>query len=134
MHEAAFASSILALALEEARKHGAGERLRVTGIKLEIGLLSCLEAKTLRGCFELLAEGTPAEKAALAVSVRPMSGLCPGCGAGVSVESRSFACPLCGCRSVEWTGGHEMEITAIEAAVVDDARDSASLGKYNERT
>ncbi|MDR2076235.1 MAG: hydrogenase maturation nickel metallochaperone HypA [Desulfovibrio sp.] len=114
MHEAAFASSLLRIVLEEAGKHEtAGLRLRVTGIELETGALSCLEAHTLKGCFELLAEGTAAENSLLTVRARPLSGYCPACGQQVRAGGRSFSCPLCAGGSVAWEGGHEMKITAI---------------------
>jgi hydrogenase nickel incorporation protein HypA/HybF len=136
MHEYSLASSLLRIVLEEAGKHEkAGRPLRVTAVELEIGLLTCLEANTLKGCFELLAEGTAAENSALAVRTRPMSGYCPDCAQQVSNPGRGipgadggdlrggrapdgcrirpFSCPLCAGAAVAWEGGQEMKITAI---------------------
>ncbi|MDR1359936.1 MAG: hydrogenase maturation nickel metallochaperone HypA [Deltaproteobacteria bacterium] len=119
MHESAFAYSLLRLVLEELKKHQqAGQPLRVTEVEMEIGLLACLEAKTLRGCFELLAEGTAAENSTLTVRTRPMSGYCPDCGKTVSTGGRFFGCPCCAGAAVAWKGGHEMQITAISVQTV----------------
>jgi hydrogenase nickel incorporation protein HypA/HybF len=122
MHEASFASSLLRIVLEEVKKHEtARQRLRVTDIEMEAGVLACLEAATLKGCFALLAEGTAAEKSRLTVRTRPMSGYCPACGERVRTGGRLFSCPLCAGAAVAWEGGHEMEITAITVAPFSEA-------------
>jgi hydrogenase nickel incorporation protein HypA/HybF len=88
---------------------------------MEIGVLACLEALTLQGCFALLAEGTAAEGSALIVRTRPLSGDCPECGERVRTSGRSFSCPLCAGDAVDWKGGHELEITSITVTPSSEA-------------
>lgn len=114
MHETVLASSILRMALEAAGRHEApGQKLRVEEIGLDVGVMACVEEQTLRGCFELLAEGTAAETARLKINKRPMSGICPDCGAHVETTRRDFSCPACAGLAVDWRGGNEMEISSI---------------------
>jgi hydrogenase nickel incorporation protein HypA/HybF len=122
MHEASFASSLLRIVLEETKKNEtARQRLRVTNIEMHVGVLTCLEANTLEGCFALMAEGTVAENSRLTVRTRPMSGRCPACGEQVSTSGRFFSCPRCAGTAVAWEGGHEMEITAITVTPFSEA-------------
>ncbi len=113
MHEAALAEPLLRLILDEARRNEApGQSLRVTSVRLCAGLLVGIEASTLIGCFSIMAEGTSAEHAALSVSILPMQGTCPNCGA-VQTVRRAFNCPLCHGHQVNWQGGNEMYVEAI---------------------
>ena len=116
MHETALASALLKIVLDEVEKHekAGGRRYRVTQINLKAGLLVCLEEKTLRGCFELLAEESPLAGARLAVRRPPLPGRCATCGREVET-SASLACPACGGYAVDWRGGREMEVASIEA-------------------
>jgi hydrogenase nickel incorporation protein HypA/HybF len=130
MHETVFASSILKIVLEEVKKcESAQRRFLVTEIRLEIGALACLEPGTLKGCFEIMAEGSAAEKARLNVQVRPLAGFCPDCGRRVRAVRGHFACPFCAGRAVDWQGGHEMDIAAIE---VMPASPAACEEKYEQ--
>lgn len=114
MHETVLAASLLRLVLEAAGRHETPEqKLRVQEIDLELGLLACVEAVTLQGCFELLAEGTAADRADLKITRRPLSGFCPDCRSRVRTLRREFSCPACGGNAVDWQGGNEMEINAI---------------------
>lgn len=116
MHEAAIASSILRIVLESAANYSTLDApLRVTEVSLQLGMLSCLEAKTLQRCFEIMAEGTAAEGADLKVATRPLAGQCPDCGV-VRTDRRGFDCPLCGKAGVEWQGGHEKLVRSIKVA------------------
>lgn len=118
MHETTIASSILNVVLDSAARYSElGAPLHVTEIALQVGLLSCLEPKTLEGCFEIMAEGTPAEGAALNIAIKPLVGRCPDCGT-VKTARRSFDCPLCGKNAVEWQGGHEMQVSSIKVEQV----------------
>ena len=135
MHETVFASSLLRIVLEEAKRHegqGAqqgtkeGARLQVTHVRLRAGLLACVEAHTLSGCFALLAEDTPAEGAALEVVVEPLTGHCPACKASVSTTSRRFSCPECGAEGVHWADGNQLYIDTIKVAPYGTAVQAAT--------
>ena len=120
MHETVFASSMLKIILEEVKKHEAesGETYRVERIYLQLGLLTCLEEHTLKGCFEILAEDGPAAGARLVVDRLPLEGHCGDCGKDVRVSGQSLACPLCHGRQVDWLGGQESEVTSIEVTAI----------------
>lgn len=128
MHETVLASSILAILkdsvaeyqtrkalppLGDGPREGDGENLRVAEVVLKVGVLACVEPQTLRGCFEIMAEGTVAEKSLLTIERQPMQGRCPDCGQEVETLERRFACPLCQSEHVDWQGGQGMEIVSI---------------------
>lgn len=118
MHETVIASSLLKIVLEEANKFR--ENLLIDEIHLKIGLLNCIEPKTVQGCFEILAENTKAEKAKLIVERLPLLGFCKNCGQSVAVAERRFICPNCQSTDVDWQGGNEMQISSIK--VTEDAK------------
>lgn len=114
MHETAIASSILATVLDTTKKYEANEeKLKVSEIILDVGVLACLEPITLQGCFEIMAEGTAAENALLTIEKHPMKGKCPDCGAELETRKRFFSCPKCSGYNVNWQGGNEMQISSI---------------------
>ncbi|MDR3044288.1 MAG: hydrogenase maturation nickel metallochaperone HypA [Desulfovibrio sp.] len=110
MHESSIVEGILRIVSDEAARHGAP---RISRVNLAVGLLACVEARTLTACFELLAEGTPADGAPLDVQLLPLRGVCPGCG-DVETRKRKFSCPSCGDDAVHWIGGRELYIASIE--------------------
>lgn len=128
MHETVLVSSILAILKDtvaeyEARQNnsplgnglqkGHENNLRVAEVVLQVGVLACVEPQTLRGCFEIMGEGTMAENAILTIERQPMQGSCPDCGKTVETLEPRFACPLCKSDNVDWQGGQGMEITSI---------------------
>lgn len=128
MHETVLASSLLkilqesvatykpAYRLEYRPRYRAEPLLCIKEVVLSVGLLACVEPQTLRGCFEIMAEGTVAEGAGLTIIMRPMKGRCPDCGRAVETSKRHFSCPLCQGEHVDWQGGQGMEITSIRVA------------------
>ena len=111
MHEATLVAGLLRIVEEEARRHGAK---RIVAVNLDVGLLACVEESTLRGCFELFAEGTMAENAALRVRIAPLACRCSDCGRTFSLTTRRFACPACGGEHINFEGGHGCTIASIE--------------------
>ncbi|MBZ2171364.1 hydrogenase maturation nickel metallochaperone HypA [Nitratidesulfovibrio sp. SRB-5] len=110
MHESSIVEGILRIVSDEAARHGAP---RISRVNLAVGLLACVEPRTLTACFELLAEGTPAEGAPLDVQLLPLRGVCLACG-DVETRKRKFSCPSCGDDAVHWIGGRELYIASIE--------------------
>ena len=104
-------AGLLRIVEEEARRHGAK---RIVAVNLDVGLLACVEESTLRGCFELFAEGTMAENAELHVRIVPLECRCPDCGETFSLTNRRFACPACGGEHISFDGGHGCTIASIE--------------------
>lgn len=77
MHETVIASSLLKIITEETAKQN--KNLYVDEIRLKIGLLNCIEAQTVQGCFEILAENTRAENAKMIIERLPLQGFCNDC-------------------------------------------------------
>ena len=77
MHETVIASSLLKIITEETAKQH--KNLYVDEIHLKIGLLNCIEAQTVQGCFEILAENTRAEHAKMIIERLPLQGFCNDC-------------------------------------------------------
>lgn len=111
MHEATLVGGILRIVKEEAARNHAA---RVTKVTLGVGLLACVEAQTLVGCFEIFAENTVAENALLLVEKTPLDCVCDSCGQAFALRKKHFLCPHCGSTDISFEGGHGCTITAIE--------------------
>ena len=127
MHEASLAGGLLKLALDSREAHNSamqGARAgRITEIRCAHGLLACFEAETLKACFELLAEGGPAEGAALVLELEPLPCECGACGHKFTLWKRSFSCPKCGGGQISFQGGHGLELKSIQVESEEDAND-----------
>ena len=120
MHESSVVQSLLALVNDSVSSwngaHPESRAGRITGLRLRLGLASCIEEQTLRGCFEIMAEGTVAEGARLDIERIPLPCACRDCGATFSLTKRRFVCPTCRGRNLDFVGGHELVILDLEAA------------------
>ncbi len=123
MHEASLAQGLLRTALDAVRGYNAANPDRpaghVTAIRVSLGLLSCVEATTFTGCFELLSEGTEAEGAALVVEREPLACDCQDCGARFTLTRKDFRCPECGGSSLHPHGGHGLTLLSLEVEEKD---------------
>ena len=79
-------------------------------------MLACFEANALIACFEIFAEGTPAEGAKLTVNVTPLECACETCGEKFSLTQRRFVCPQCGGDNIRFKGGNGLTLEAIDVA------------------
>lgn len=117
MHEASLVEGILRVALDSLRDFEAANATeapaRIREIVCEAGLLACVEEATLSACFELYAEGTPAEGALLTVRRAPLECVCQECGNHFSLESRHFFCPRCQSGKIQLQGGSGLSIISI---------------------
>lgn len=118
MHEASLAQGLIqtaARAVQDYNARQSGPRAgRITRLTCQLGLLSCVEAETLRACFDICAEGTPAHGAELVLTTAPLPCRCTGCGASFALFRRHFACPFCGCRQLRFQGGHGLTLTDLQ--------------------
>ena len=118
MHEAALVQGLLRTALRAVEEHnarpGARRAGRLTRLCCRLGLLSCVEPQSLRACFELFAEGTPAEGAELVLETAPLACRCEDCGATFALERRHFLCPACGGERLQFHGGHGLTLMGID--------------------
>lgn len=111
MHESSMAMSILQIVTEEARKAASGN---VVEVRLCVGELAGVEEVTLTACFQMLAEGTLAHKARLAITRIAATGVCLACGASVRRQGLSMRCPTCETASIRLATGRELYVEGIE--------------------
>lgn len=123
MHEASLAQGLLRVAQESVRswnaRHPEAPAGRVTSLKVGLGLLSCVEVTTFRGCFELLAEGSDLNGARLEVERTPLGCNCQDCLGSFSLTERHFVCPHCGSRNISFSGGHGLTLLSLEVEKKD---------------
>ena len=107
MHEMGITLDILDIVRERA-----GDR-RVRRVVIEIGKLSAVLPDAVRFCFDLAAEGTPAEGAVLEILEPAGRGRCRVCGAEVELE-RPFGRCACGSTDLDWISGEELKVREME--------------------
>jgi len=105
------AMSILGIVTDEAQKaHVAA----VVQVCLCVGDLAGVEATTLAACFEMLSEGTVADKAKLVIKRIAATGTCMVCGTAAVGRGRMLRCPVCETGSVKLATGRELYVESIE--------------------
>jgi len=107
MHELGIVTEVVDVVSERA----AGRR--VTRVVLEIGRLTAVVPDSVRFCFDLVAEGTSVEGAALEIIETTGRGHCNVCGADVDLDVPFGVCG-CGAADLDVIGGHELKIRAME--------------------
>lgn len=110
MHELSIAQSMVELVEEAAR----GRRVR--RIALEIGVLSGVMSEAIAFCFDIVAEGTPAEGAVLDINEIPAVARCDTCGTEFECPSELAACG-CGSYRLTYLRGREIKVKSIELDV-----------------
>ena len=86
---------------------------RVTRVVLEVGKLSAVVPDAFRFCFELCAEGTPAQGAALEILELPGRALCRSCDREFELNSVFDRCG-CGSLSLQFLSGEELQLKEVE--------------------
>jgi hydrogenase nickel incorporation protein HypA/HybF len=87
----------------------------VTAVTLRIGKVSGVVPDAVRFCFDLAAEGTPVQGAALTITEPPGRARCRSCSADFPVEDLLLLC-RCGSVDVELLSGQELDICSVEVA------------------
>jgi hydrogenase nickel incorporation protein HypA/HybF len=108
MHELAIAESIVRIACNHA-----GER-RIARVELKVGHLRQVVPDALTFAFSLVAEGTAAEGAELAIEEVPAEGRCRDCGATTVLAGFPLQCGGCGRLDLELIAGEELLVDALE--------------------
>ena len=107
MHEMALTQDLVSLIAERC----AGRQ--VTRVVLEVGKLSAVVPDAFRFCFELCAEGTPAEGAELEILEPPGRARCRACERDLTLDSIFERCP-CGSVSLEFHSGEQLRLREVE--------------------
>ena len=108
MHELSIAQSVVTIA-----ERSAGGR-RVAVVRLRVGHLRQVVPDALEFAFELVAQGTVVEGAALEIEPVPATGVCRACGARSELREFPFSCSRCGGLEIEITAGEELEVEELE--------------------
>ncbi len=113
MHEVSLMHDTLLLAEERAK---AAHAERIHCLRLRVGALSGVVPESLEFAFELLAKGTLAEGATLAVERVPIVCFCPTCDREFPAADLYCECPGCQQPSVDVRQGRELELTSLEVS------------------
>lgn len=108
MHELSIAESIVRIASSHA-----GDR-RVTKVHVKAGHLRQVVPSALDFAFELVAEGTPAAGAELALEVVPVAVRCGACGKETELDGFPLHCGGCGGLDVQVVRGEELLVESLE--------------------
>jgi hydrogenase nickel incorporation protein HypA/HybF len=108
MHELSIADAIVRIACVHARGH------RIAAVEVKVGHLRQVVPSALELAFALVAEGTPADGAELALEVVPAAGHCRACGAESDLPAFPLTCAACGSLDVEVIRGEELLVDALE--------------------
>jgi hydrogenase nickel incorporation protein HypA/HybF len=111
VHELPITQGILELVLDHAARAGAA---RVTAVHLVIGGLSGLVDDSVRFCWDLVSEGTPAQGAVLEFRRVSLRLACQECGTLFGPDGVSFDCPACGARATRVVEGQDFRVESID--------------------
>jgi hydrogenase nickel incorporation protein HypA/HybF len=111
MHEQSVVESMLALALENAKK---AEASRIVKIHLVVGELSGVVAEAVSFYFGFLSRDTIAARANLCFRHVPVQLRCRQCDTIFNPEKPGFQCPVCQESQVEIVAGRELYMDSLE--------------------
>jgi len=111
VHELPITQGILDLVLDHAARAGAA---RVTAVHLVIGGLSGVVDDSVRFCWDLVSEGTPAQGAVLDFRRVPVRLACQECQTFFAPDGVSFDCPACGAHATRVVEGREFRVESID--------------------
>jgi len=117
MHELSIAQDIVTVVAEHLAEYPGAT---VGTITVTIGRYSGVDPDALRFAFPLAAAESVVDGARLAIETRPFVFTCRACGAEPD-SPETFRCPRCGSTDMELTSGKELEITAVEIELPDEA-------------
>lgn len=114
------AMAILRIVKEEAARCKVEQ---VAAVHLKVGIFAAVEPYALSAAFEVFAEGSVAQKAALVVERVPARAHCLECGQNFELVRAGMRCPGCSGLKLEVSGGRECLISGIEAIHNPDGRE-----------
>src|SRR4051812_1769885 len=97
MHELSIAQSLVELVVEQLP---AGEALRVSAVRIRVGVLSGVLAQALRSAWVAAVGGSPLSGSRLEIEGVPLLVWCPGCGCErTPAGPQRLRCPVCQART-----------------------------------
>ena len=113
MHELSIALSLMQLAEEQGRLHGA-EVGKLAVMHIALGPLSGVEKEALISAFELAREASPFPLCRLEIREVALTGHCEACGETRDVVSRvDRVCAVCGGPVAKLITGREMQLESL---------------------
>lgn len=120
MHELSIAHSLIET-VEEALADQ--PNLKVTGVNLQLGVQSGVEADSLLFCFDIAAADTRLAGATLKIETVLARAFCASCGRDVSpVAPHWYRCPECGAVCAQLSAGRDLQIASVEIVDPDEER------------
>lgn len=110
MHELSITRNVVAIVSERAGSE------RVVRVRLDIGRLSGVVPDAIRFCFDVCAQGTRVEGAALEIVEIAGRARCSECSTEFALDALVGRCPACGGASIEVIAGEELKIREMELA------------------
>lgn len=107
MHELAITQSVVEMITDRIPDR------RVTLVRLEIGKLAGIVPDSVAFCFDLVAQGTNVEDAALDITQPPGRFRCRTCGVQFEHDELIALC-RCGSADLAVLSGQELRITSVE--------------------
>jgi hydrogenase nickel incorporation protein HypA/HybF len=92
----------------------------VTKVEVTVGQMRQVVPSALEFSFELVAAGTVAEGAELALQHVPVEGRCRRCGEKTPQAGFPLACRACGALDIDVVAGDELFVEAVELEEVPD--------------
>lgn len=83
---------------------------KVDAVGVRAGALLRVERDHLSAAFEMIAAGTVAAGAEIALEIVPLSATCRGCGSAFTTADPLPACPDCACVDLDREGGNELTL------------------------
>ena len=111
MHELTVTQSLLEIALRHAEQ---ADAQRITRLNMVIGELASIVDDSVQFYWDIVSQGTIAERAELHFERVPGTLRCLGCGHAFPLNGRDYACPACGEKQVIAAGGDEFRLESIE--------------------
>ncbi len=111
MHELAITQSILDIAEQVAREHGA---TRVREVRIMLGEYSGVVPQCVQDYFDVISQGTIAQGAVLNIQRLPVVIHCQDCGQDSQIDRRHVRCPQCGSTHLKLIQGREFYIESLE--------------------
>ncbi|WP_337261982.1 MULTISPECIES: hydrogenase maturation nickel metallochaperone HypA [unclassified Serratia (in: enterobacteria)] len=112
MHEITLCQQAVEIMQQHARQHQAR---RITAVWFEVGAFSCVEAESLRFCFDMVCRGTLAAGCELHVTEEQAQCWCYDCQTEVDLLiPQVLVCPLCAGRHLRVQADDGLHIKRLE--------------------
>lgn len=114
MHELSMIANLFEILEEKAKEKNA---TRITGVKLQVGLLSGVVPELLLTAFDMYKKDTIAATAQLEINEVPLKIVCQDCQEEMIKEDYVFICSKCGSTNLKTLTGTELYLEKMEMEI-----------------